>query len=76
MCHVNPGKLIKKGGTSGIFPVNHIHIKECSIINEGQFETVHSLEDPVAHEVFYIYVCLHFLNYLYSEIEQTYVYLK
>ncbi|XP_014603723.1 PREDICTED: dedicator of cytokinesis protein 3 isoform X1 [Polistes canadensis] len=45
------GFSTKNRGVKGIFPSSYIHLKPCKIDNEGLFESVIPLEDPVVREV-------------------------
>lgn len=41
----------KNRAVKGIFPQSYIHLKPCKVENEGLFESVIPLEDPVVREV-------------------------
>ncbi|CAB0036454.1 unnamed protein product [Trichogramma brassicae] len=45
------GFSIKNRAIKGIFPSTYVHLKSCKIENEGLFESVIPLEDPVVREV-------------------------
>lgn len=45
------GFSTKNRGVKGIFPSSYVHLKPCKIDNEGLFESVIPLEDPVVREV-------------------------
>ncbi|XP_066992689.2 dedicator of cytokinesis protein 3 [Anabrus simplex] len=45
------GFSTKNRSIKGIFPASYIHLKPCKIDNEGLFESVIPLEDPVVREV-------------------------
>lgn len=45
------GFSTKNRAVKGIFPSSYIHLKPCKIENEGLFESVIPLEDPVVREV-------------------------
>ncbi|XP_016844337.1 dedicator of cytokinesis protein 3 isoform X2 [Nasonia vitripennis] len=45
------GFSIKNRAVKGIFPSSYVHLKSCKIENEGLFESVIPLEDPVVREV-------------------------
>ncbi|KAJ8687483.1 hypothetical protein QAD02_023277, partial [Eretmocerus hayati] len=45
------GFSIKNRAVKGIFPHTYVHLKSCKIENEGLFESVIPLEDPVVREV-------------------------
>ncbi|XP_015607824.1 dedicator of cytokinesis protein 3 isoform X2 [Cephus cinctus] len=45
------GFSTKNRAVKGIFPSSYIHLKKCKIDNEGLFESVIPLEDPVVREV-------------------------
>ncbi|XP_017786650.1 PREDICTED: dedicator of cytokinesis protein 3 isoform X2 [Nicrophorus vespilloides] len=45
------GFTTKNRSTKGIFPLSYIHLKPCKVDNEGLFESVVPLEDPVVREV-------------------------
>lgn len=45
------GFSIKNRAVKGIFPSTYVHLKPCKIENEGLFESVIPLEDPVVREV-------------------------
>ncbi|EZA59498.1 Dedicator of cytokinesis protein [Ooceraea biroi] len=45
------GFSTKNRAVKGIFPSSYVHLKPCKIDNEGLFESVIPLEDPVVREV-------------------------
>ncbi|XP_033363791.1 dedicator of cytokinesis protein 3 isoform X1 [Bombus vosnesenskii] len=45
------GFSTKNRAVKGIFPSSYVHLKPCKIENEGLFESVIPLEDPVVREV-------------------------
>lgn len=45
------GFSLKNRTTRGIFPQNYIFLKPCRVDNEGLFESVVPIEDPVIREV-------------------------
>ncbi|GAB1867234.1 Dedicator of cytokinesis protein 3 [Camponotus japonicus] len=45
------GFSTKNRAVKGIFPSTYVHLKPCKIDNEGLFESVIPLEDPVVREV-------------------------
>lgn len=45
------GFTTKNRSMKGIFPQAYIHLKPCKVDNEGLFESVVPLEDPVVREV-------------------------
>ncbi|XP_043283024.1 dedicator of cytokinesis protein 3 isoform X2 [Venturia canescens] len=45
------GFTTKNRAVKGIFPSSYVHLKPCKIDNEGLFESVIPLEDPVVREV-------------------------
>lgn len=45
------GFSTKNRSIKGIFPNSYIHLKACKVDNEGLFESVVPLEDPVVREV-------------------------
>lgn len=45
------GFSTKNRSTKGIFPQSYIHLKPCKVDNEGLFESVVPIEDPVIREV-------------------------
>ncbi|XP_039296231.1 LOW QUALITY PROTEIN: dedicator of cytokinesis protein 3 [Nilaparvata lugens] len=45
------GFVTKNRSIKGIFPSNYIFLKPCKVENEGLYESVTSLEDPVVREV-------------------------
>lgn len=45
------GFSTKNRAVKGIFPQSYIHLKPCKVENEGLFESVIPVEDPVVREV-------------------------
>ncbi|KAL3269371.1 hypothetical protein HHI36_008441, partial [Cryptolaemus montrouzieri] len=45
------GFSTKNRSVKGIFPQSYIHLKPCKVDNEGLFESVVPIEDPVIREV-------------------------
>lgn len=45
------GFSTKNRAHKGIFPQNYIYLKPCKVDNEGLFESVVPVEDPVVREV-------------------------
>ncbi|KAK9889841.1 hypothetical protein WA026_007205 [Henosepilachna vigintioctopunctata] len=45
------GFSMKNRSVKGIFPQSYIHLKPCKVDNEGLFESVVPIEDPVIREV-------------------------
>ncbi|GLH11491.1 SFRICE_024883 [Gryllus bimaculatus] len=45
------GFSTKNRSVKGIFPCSYVHLKPCKVDNEGLFESVIPLEDPVVREV-------------------------
>ncbi|KAJ3625686.1 hypothetical protein MTP99_016235 [Tenebrio molitor] len=45
------GFSTKNRSIKGIFPHSYVHLKPCKVDNEGLFESVVPLEDPVVREV-------------------------
>ncbi|XP_049823045.1 dedicator of cytokinesis protein 3 isoform X2 [Aethina tumida] len=45
------GFSTKNRAAKGIFPQNYVHLKPCKVENEGLFESVVPVEDPVVREV-------------------------
>nr|XP_022902417.1 dedicator of cytokinesis protein 3 isoform X2 [Onthophagus taurus] len=45
------GFSMKNRAVKGIFPQSYIHLKPCKVDNEGLFESVVPLEDPIVREV-------------------------
>lgn len=48
------GYSLQNKSKPGIFPVSFIHIKNCQVDNEGQYESITPIEDQTAREVSYV----------------------
>lgn len=48
------GYSLQNKSKPGIFPVSFIHIKNCQVDNEGQYESITPMEDQTAREVSYV----------------------